>query len=221
MKTGPGPLDTEIVGVVENAKYSEVKGEIPPQFFRPYRQDTQVGSMNFYARTSLDPQQLVSEIPGVVARLDPRLPVDGLRTMPQQVRENVFVDRMLTTLATAFALLATLLASVGLYGVLAYTVAQRTREIGVRMALGADASRVRGMVLRQVALMTGVGGVIGLGAAVALGRAAQSLLYRLSPWEPTVVGGALAALALVALAAGFIPAQRAARIDPIRALRYE
>ena len=218
---GPGPLDIEIVGLVRDTTYSSVKGEVPPVFFPPYRQDAKVGTINFYVRTSLDPESLLTAIPSVVARLDPRLPVDALRTMRQQVRENVFIDRMLTTLATAFALLATLLASVGLYGVLAYTVAQRTREIGVRMALGADAPRVRRMVLRQVGVMTLIGGVAGLGAAMFLGRAAQSLLYRLAPWEPSVIGGAIAALALVALAAGFIPAQRAARIDPIQALRYE
>jgi predicted permease len=211
----------EIVGVVQNAKYSEVKQEIPPQFFTPYRQDSTIGAVNFYVRTSLEPEQILRTIPAVIAKLDPNLPVEDLKTMPQQVRENVFLDRMIGTLSSAFALLATLLAAVGLYGVLAYTVAQRTREIGVRMALGADGRRVRGMVLRQVGRMTLVGGVIGVAAALALGRAAQSLLFGLEGHDPLVVVLATLVLAAVALAAGYVPALRASRVEPMRALRYE
>ncbi|MBP1636032.1 MAG: permease, partial [Acidobacteria bacterium] len=144
----------EIVGVVANAKYSEVKDAPPPQYFVPYRQGETLGFLNFYVRTTLDPERLLAAIPKVVARLDPNLPVEDLRTMEQQVRENVFMDRLLTVLSSLFAGLATLLAAFGLYGVLAYTVAQRTREIGLRMALGAAPDRVRGMILRQTAVMT-------------------------------------------------------------------
>jgi ABC-type antimicrobial peptide transport system permease subunit len=133
----------------------------------------------------------------------------------------VFLDRLITVLSTAFALLATLLASIGLYGVLAYTVVQRTREIGLRMALGAAPHRVRGMVLRQVAVMTVVGGVIGLAAAIGLGRSAAALLYQLKGYDPVVLTAASVALALVAMGAGLIPAHRASRIDPMRALRHE
>ncbi len=141
--------------------------------------------------------------------------------MPQQVRENVFLDRFISVLSAAFACLATLLAAVGLYGVLAYTVSQRTREIGLRMALGAAPGRVRGMVLRQVASMTLVGGVVGLAAAVALARLAQSLLFQMQGYDPFVLVGSAVALTLVALGAGFIPAHRASQVDPMRALRYE
>jgi len=145
----------------------------------------------------------------------------NLKTLPQQVRESIYLDRMISTLSTSFAALATLLAAVGLYGVLAYTVTQRTREIGVRMALGADGSRVRAMVLRQVARMAIIGGAIGLAAAFALGRTAQSLLYGLEAHDPIVMTLAAVVLGIVALAAGYIPALRASRVHPMQALRYE
>jgi predicted permease len=199
---GNSPLTMEIVGLVKNAKYSDVKREIPPLFFKPYRQDENVGTINFYVRTVADPEPFLANIPKVLARLDANLPVESLRTVPQQVRENVFLDRFISVLSASFACLATLLAAVGLYGVLAYTVSQRTREIGLRMALGAAPSRVRAMVLRQVGVMVLVGGVVGLASAIGLGRLAQSLLF-------------------VAFAAGFIPAHRASQVDPMSALRYE
>jgi predicted permease len=214
-------LDLQIVGLVADAKYSEVKDEVPPQFFLPYRQDEGIGSLVFYLRTGLPPEHVLPAIGDVVRRLDPSLPVENLRTMDVQVRENVFVDRLIGTFATAFAALATLLAAVGLYGVLAYTVAQRTREIGLRMALGADAGRVQRMVLRQVALMTAAGAAIGLPAALALSRLARSLLFGLEGHDPLVLAGAVALLAAAALAAGAVPAGRASRIEPMLALRYE
>ncbi|MDQ3997841.1 MAG: ABC transporter permease [Gemmatimonadota bacterium] len=214
-------LNIEIVGLVRNAKYSEVKQEVPPIFFTPYLQDTTVGALNFYARTSVGTTQLLRVIPGVIAALDPNLPLEELKTLPQQIRENVFLDRMISMLSAAFAALATLLAAVGLYGVLAYTVAQRTREIGVRMALGADQARVRGMVLRQVGLMTLIGCVIGVAAALGSGRAASSLLFQLKGTDPLVIGIATVVLALVALGAGYIPARRGSQVEPMQALRYE
>jgi ABC-type antimicrobial peptide transport system permease subunit len=216
-----GPLKMEIVGLVRNAKYSDVKREIPPVFFIPYRQDERVGFINFYVLTAADPNLFMTNIPKAIARLDANLPVENLRTVPQHVRENVFLDRFISVLSTAFASLATLLAAVGLYGVLAYTVSQRTREIGLRMALGAAPGRVRAMVLRQVGRMTIVGGVVGLGAAIALGRLAQSLLFQMQGWDPLVLAAAAVSLTIVALAAGFIPAHRASQVDPMSALRYE
>jgi ABC-type antimicrobial peptide transport system permease subunit len=128
---------------------------------------------------------------------------------------------MISTLSASFAVLATLLAAVGLYGVLAYSVAQRTREIGVRMALGANSGNVRAMVLRQVGLMTAIGGVIGIAGALGLGQAARSLLYQLEGYDPVVMASAALVLAAVAFGAGFIPALRASRVDPMAALRYE
>jgi predicted permease len=214
-------LDVEIVGLTKDAKYSEVKDAIPPLFFQPYRQDDNVGSMAFYVRTAGAPEQIVQSIQRVVAAVDPNLPVENLRTMRQQVRDNVFLDRMISTMSAGFAVLATLLAAVGLYGVLAYTVAQRTREIGLRMALGAAPSRVRAMVLRQVAIMTVIGGTIGLGAALWAGRAAKAILYQMEGQDPIVLVSSAVVLGLVAMGAGFIPAHRASRVDPMLALRYE
>jgi predicted permease len=215
------PLDVEIVGLVKDAKYSQVKREIPPQYFLPYRQRERVGSITFYVRTAGDPELFMANISRALAQLDPNLPVENLKTLPQQIRDNVFLDRFISVLSTAFACLATLLAAIGLYGVLAYTVSQRTREIGVRMALGAAPERVRAMVLRQVGQMTIVGGAVGLVGAVSLGRLAASLLYELKGWDPAVLAGSTALLTLVAFGAGLIPARRASQVEPMRALRYE
>jgi predicted permease len=220
-QNGEQQLDIEIVGFVQDAKYSEVKDDVPPLFFTPYLQDENVGSMSFYVRTRSDPRQVLRTLPSVVARLDPNIPVENLKTLPQQVRENVFLDRMISTLSAAFAGLATLLAAVGLYGVLSYTVSQRTREIGVRMALGANSGRVRWMVLRQVGGMIVIGGIIGFAAALGIGRAAGSLLFGLEGHDPLVFASAAVILALIALAAGYLPARRASRVDPMQALRYE
>jgi predicted permease len=214
-------LEIEIVGLVQNAKYSSVKREVPPVFFVPYRQNNRLGFMTFYVRTTLDPEQSFASIRRVVANADPNLPLQNLRTMPQQVRENVFLDRLITTLSAAFATLATLLAAIGLYGVLAYTVAQRTREIGLRMALGAAPARVRGMVLRQVGRMTLVGGAIGLAAAIWIGYAGRAMLFELHGYDPGVLALSIVILTIVAFGAGVIPAHRAARVEPMQALRYE
>jgi putative ABC transport system permease protein len=214
-------LDTLIIGVAQNAKYSEVKRRIPPLFFRPYRQDATMGSATLYVRTAVDPAQAATAITAAVKQLDPNLPIEGLKTLTQQVRDNTFLDRMMTTLSSLFAGLATLLAAVGLYGVLAYTVSQRTREIGLRMALGAAPGRVRAMVLRQVAWMTLVGSVLGLAGAVGVGYSAGSILFELKAWDPAVLAISAVLLTAVAITAGFVPARRASLIDPMRALRYE
>ena len=194
-------LDTQIVGLVQDAKYSDVKDEIPPQYFVPYRQNDSIGSMNIYVRAQVPAEQTLASIRDVVAGLDANLPVDELKTMEQQVRENVVLDRLIGTLSAAFAVLATVLAAVGLYGVLAYTITQRRREIGLRMAL--------------------VGGAIGIVAALGLGRLAGSMLYELEGHDPFVLAVAAVLLLVVAAASAFIPARQASRIDPMYALRYE
>ena len=190
-------------------------------FYLPYRQNDSLGFMNYYVRAQGDPSTLLDSLRGTVSRLDPALPIENLRTFAVQVEESVFLDSLLTKLSAVFALLATLLAAIGLYGTLAYSVAQRSGEIGLRMALGADGQRVRRMILGQVGKMTLVGTVIGLGAAYGLGRAASSLLYELRGDDPMVFGVAALLLVAVAITAGMVPAMRASRIDPMIALRDE
>jgi predicted permease len=222
ISTGNGsPVDIEIVGLAKDAKYSEVKQVVPPTFFVPYRQFGVSGTLYFYVRARLPSAQVLASIRAVMQRVDRGLPIDDMKTMPQQVRENVYLDRMISAMSAAFAVLATLLAAVGLYGVLAYSVGQRTREIGVRMALGADAGNVRGMVLGQVGRMSIIGGTIGFAGAFALGRAARSMLYQLDATDPFIFALAGAVLGVVVLAAGLLPALRASRVDPMQALRHE
>ncbi len=216
-----GDRDMEIVGVVQDAKYANVKRVVPAQFFEPFRQDSTLGQIAFYVRTSGDPSEIIRAVPVLMKQIDTSLPVEELKTLTEQAKEAVFMDRFISTLSAAFAILATLLAAVGLYGVLSYTVAQRTREIGVRMALGAGAGRVRSMVLKQVAWMLIIGGVIGVGGALLLGRAAKSLLYELQAQDPVVMAIVTLVLAAVGFGAGYLPAMRASKVDPMHALRYE
>ncbi|MCC6773508.1 MAG: ABC transporter permease [Gemmatimonadaceae bacterium] len=218
---GNDSLGIQIVGLAPDIAYNDVKREPQPVFYLPWMQQGVVGQMYFYARTRLPGDQLIAAIPQMMKRIDPTLPVQDLKTMTQQLRENVFLDRMISILSAGFALLATLLAAVGLYGVLAYSVSQRTREIGVRMALGADRRRVQGMVLRQVGVMIGIGATVGALGAFGLGRAAQSLLFGLEGHDPFVFATAVLLLAVVALGAGWIPARRASQTQPMRALRYD
>jgi predicted permease len=227
MKPGGGgaqggqDLDVEIVGVVRNTKYSDLKQEPPPLFFLPYRQNATLGSVYFYVRGAMQAERLLSMVLPAVARADATLPVEDLQTMEHTIRNSMAPDRIIAILSASFAVLATLLAAVGLYGVLAYTVAQRTREFGVRMALGAEPQHVRRLVLRQVGWMTLAGGVAGLLAAIGLGRFAQSLLFEIQGTDPGVLIGSAVLLALVAAVAGAVPAYRASKVDPMHALRYE
>jgi ABC-type antimicrobial peptide transport system permease subunit len=215
-------FDIEVVGIAADSVYDDVKHEeARPLVLMPYRQDPDLAGAHIYARTSGSEQDLLAAVPRIVRNVDPALPLGDPQTMTAQMRENVALDRFVTMMCSAFAVLATLLAALGLYGVLAYTVTQRTREFGLRMALGAEGTTVRRLVLRQVGLMTAVGAVIGVAIALGLSRVAESLLFQMNARDPFVFAVAAAALTAVALLAGFIPAQRAARVDPMTALRYE
>jgi predicted permease len=216
-----GGLDTEIVGFVKDSKYNGIKGQMPAQFFTPYRQDDRADSLRFYAQTPQSANAVLAAIRPMMARVDSSLPVEGLMLLDDQIRENVFEDRLIGTMAAAFAVLATLLSAIGLYGVVAYSVAQRTREIGLRMALGADRSIIRTMVLRSVARMTIIGGAIGVGLALGAGWLVRTQLFGMTSFDPTAIVSSIVLLALVALCAGIVPARRAARVDPMLALRYE
>lgn len=224
MRTGGGPNaknDIEVIGVARNAKYSDVKDAIPPLFFLHYRQDKEIGGSYFYVATTLPTSQMMGVVRRVVSQFDANLPIESLTTLTQQVRENLFLDRMITTLSASFAALATLLAAIGLYGVLAYSVARRTREIGIRLAIGAPAGSVRNLVLREVAILLAVGVVLAIPAALAIGGFAESLLFGMKGNDPAVIAMATLGVALVSLAAGYFPARRAMKIDPMVALRYE
>lgn len=222
MALGSGvPLDIQIVGLADDAAYSSVRKERPPMVYLANRQNEHISDMSFYVRSALDPGQQTAAIRSAIGRVDPNLPIEELVTMREQIRANTAEDRMVGTLSSAFALLATLLAASGLYGVLSYTVAQRRREIGLRLALGAPPARLRSMVLGQIARMALIGGAIGLVAAIALGHAAEALLFGLRGHDPFVLGGAVLLLGAIVFAAGYLPARRAARTDPMNALRYD
>ena len=213
-------LDTEIVGVVADAAYAAPGTPAPPILYVSYRQEAAVADgLRFYAATAVPVEGLLRAIPGLVAGVDPNLPVDALDTVEAQVRAATYEGRVVAILLTAFAALATSLAAVGLYGVLAHAVAQRTREFGLRMALGAPPARLRAMVLAEVGRLTVAGGAVGMAAAFGVGRGAQALLHEVAGLPLSVIAGAAAALAAVGLAAGILPAQRAARVDPMAALR--
>jgi len=211
----------EIVGIVKDAKYDDLKEAPKPFAYFAAQQDTSPRRMAFYLRTSVGLEATAAAVREAVRGLDPNVPVEGPRLMRQQILDSVFLDRMVAALACAFAGLATVLAAIGLYGVLAWAVTQRRREIGIRMALGADAGVVMRMVLAEVCWLGGIGAAIAAPLWILMGETLKSLLYGVNAYDPLTLAGAVAVLTLVAGAAGWIPAFRAAHIDPISAIRYE
>jgi predicted permease len=213
--------DIEIVGVVKDSKHATVREEKRPFAYLPYAQETGLGRITFYARTDQDVDSIAPSLRREVARRDNNLPIYDLKTLRRQADESIFSDRFLTFLSICFALLAATLAAIGLYGVMAYTVTRRVREIGIRIALGANQGRVAWLILREVAMLALAGLLAGVPLAFALGRAAESLLFGVKAGDPTVFAGASLLLALVALLGGYLPARRAAKVDPMVALRRE
>lgn len=213
--------DMEVIGVVKDIKYTNLRDEIPEQAYIPYRGSRFQGSMTVYLRMSVDPGLLMPTVRQKVRELDPNLPTYALRTTQTQISNSLTTERMIASLSTVFGFLATLLAVIGLYGVMSYTVAQRTREIGIRMALGAEQGRVVWMVMHEVLRLIGIGVVAGIPAALALTQVVQSQLFGLTGHDPRTLAIATVALTIVACAAGYIPALRASRLDPMKALRYE
>lgn len=211
----------EIIGVVKDAKYTGVRDEIPRQVFFPYLQNDFVGGAVLYVRATQDSAVAFSAAQQTVRDLDANVPVYNMRTLERQIERSLVNDRLVATLSTAFGVLATLLAVIGLYGVMAYTVARRTREIGLRMALGAMTGDVTWLVMREVLVLVGSGVALGLIGAWALTKYVSSQLYGITPNDPVTIVAAALTLGLVALLAGYIPARRATRVNPVTALRYE
>jgi predicted permease len=217
----PGtPTDIEIIGVVNDTKYENLREEIPREM---YLCDAQRGASSkvVYVRTERDPENAFATIRAVVHDLAPALPITGMKTLTRQLDESLVTERMVATLSSVFGALATVLAIIGLYGVMAYMVTRRSREIGIRMALGAMRGNVVWLVMREVLTLVGIGIAVGLPAAFALTHLVESQLYGVKASDPAAMALATALLAAVALLAGYIPARRAAGFDPVRVLRYE
>ena len=213
--------DIEVVGVFGDMKYEGMRDEVPIEMIRPYEQLDFTLGMSVYIRTAREPEQIFSAARHAVQQIDATLPVVDMKTLEKQVDNSLVTERLVATLSSAFGVLATLLASIGLYGVMAYTVARRTREIGIRMALGAATGSVVWLVMKEVLVLVGVGIVLGLGASWGLTRYVQKQLYGIQPNDLMTIVLATIVIASVALAAGYVPARRATRVDPIRALRWE
>jgi predicted permease len=217
-----GALDIEIVGLVGDSSYSSVRQTPPPQFFLPRLQDDGGGpTLYFYLRAETDAASILGTIRPAVARLDATLPVTNLRTVEEQVRRSTAADRLLATLSATVAGLATLLAGIGLYAVLAQTVAVRWRELGIRMALGATAGDIRRSIGGQLGRIAITGIALGGVVAMALGRLGQSLLVGIDGPQPVALFGAIGIALLVAVLAAVGPTRRASAINPVDALRAD
>jgi predicted permease len=218
--TGNGELDVEIVGVARDQKVASLREELRPLAYTPYWQENE-SRMTVYLQSNRDEANLGPDVRRVVSEVDANLPVFDMETVASRRRQHLDVERSVALLSAAFAGIATLLAAIGLYGLMAYGVARRTREIGVRMALGAERRHVVGIVLREAVVYLAVGLLIGVPVALGFGRLLESQLFGLSATDPLVLGAAALTLAAAVLFATLIPARRAVKVDPTVALRYE
>jgi predicted permease len=214
-------FDVEIVGVVRDGKAATMREEQNRFVYVPFTQEPNVGGLTYYVRSTVEPDSFAAQIKRAVARVDAGLPVTNLKTMQAQIGESLFVERMVAVLSAAFGALATILAAIGLYGVMSYAVTMRTREIGLRVALGADQRSVLLLVLREVAILAGIGIAIGLPLGLGAGKVIEAQLFGLSWRDPLAFAIATLSLVTTAFVAGLVPALRAARVDPMTALRYE
>ena len=217
-------FDIEIVGVVGDAKHRTMRSEFEPTVYRPFFQDEahpQAGFIQYYVRTSQAPEAAESTLRHAVQQTSPKLVIDTMRTMDEQIADNISNDRLVAMLAVSFGFLATVLAAIGLYGVLAYVTAQRTREIGIRMALGAQRFAVMRLVLTDVLWLAGIAVVVTLPVAILLSRTVRSQLYGVNPADPLVLVVGTLMIAAVAMLSALLPARRAATVEPMKALRTE
>ncbi|MEO8026778.1 MAG: ABC transporter permease [Bryobacteraceae bacterium] len=213
--------DMEIVGIVKNSRHNSVRDTITPFVYVPLAQSDRVRALNFYVRSTSDPSAQLATLRETVRRLDANLPIFQTRTLDAQIDESLLSERLLAILTTALGGLAVLLATLGIYGLLAYVVARRTREIGLRMALGASSSEVRWLVLKDVGKLALAGAAVGLPASYALARFSESLLFGVSAADFTVAFLGIGVLLLVAFAGAYLPTRRATRIDTMTALRMD
>jgi predicted permease len=211
--------ETEIIGVVRDTKYNSLRDDAPPTLYRSL--GTTAGSGTVLMRTAMDPSSLIEPMRAAMNKVDPDVPVTGVSTQTEQVEGRFAQERLFAMAYSLFGALALLLASIGLFGLMSYNVSRRTNEIGIRMALGAQRSGVVGMVLQESMVMVAAGVVIGLAGAVAGGRFIESVLFGLTTTDVMTIGAAITVTLLVSLFAGYIPARRASRVDPMVALRYE
>jgi putative ABC transport system permease protein len=222
MGIDPGTkTDITIIGVARSTKYESMRDEIPTEVFRPYQQMDFATGITAYVRTARDPEEVFSSIRKRMHDLDANLPVFEMETLEKAMKDSLVTERLVALLSTGFGLLATLLASIGLYGVMAYTVARRTREIGIRIAIGAARKDVLWLVMREVLTLLAIGIAVALPAAWILTQMVRSQLYGIEPADPVSIVTATLAIAAVAALAGYLPAYRATRVDPMHALRYE
>jgi putative ABC transport system permease protein len=210
-----------IVGVVRDHKHRDLRGPTPPTLFTPLRQQKTVDQLYLYLRTTTSPEQSFAMVRQAMRQIDPGLAIDAMRTMDDQIETTLSNERMIELLAISFGLLATILAGVGLYGVLAYSTAQRTREIGIRIALGSSRLGVSRMVLMDVLRLAGIGIAAAIPCSILLGRLLRSQLFGVSTADPFTLGAVVLLIALVALVAAIVPARRASSVDPTIALRTE
>jgi predicted permease len=214
-----GPV--QIVGIAADTRYANLRSETPPTFYLPYLQRPRSSRMMVELRTAAEPGSVLSQVRKVVESVDRDLPLIEVRTMTEQVQATMSGERIFAQLTSGFGILALVLACIGIYGITAYTVARRTSEIGIRMALGAQVGQVLGMVLREVSWLALAGVTLGVGSALWLARFLRAMLYGLTPTDPLTLTSAAALLILIALLAGFGPARRASRVDPVSSLRHE
>jgi predicted permease len=218
---GPDSRWVEIVGVCADTRYDHMKSPPPPIHFDLYRQLPEIDGVTFIVRSHLSAATLLPSLRRTVQRIDPDLPISQVRTQQQQIAASMEQEILFATLSAGFGLLALALACVGIYGIMAYAVSQRTNEIGIRLALGAMRGQIRGMVLRETVWLAASGVLVGLVAPLLLIRLIESLLYGLNPGDPITLGGSVLLMAVMAIVAGYIPAHRASKIEPIEALRSE